>query len=261
MIGHPRPESILCVSKCPWAGIGGHLEYMASIAATNPTAEIRFTINYYGINGNLFDVLFDYDTIKRHSSSLHRGKYDRIIECADLDSFPKPYGTNRILELDDSTAKLIKVCKRLNFRSDLVDIASLKVDRKKGERILGVHYRGTDKITELPRIPYGHIFGRIDHLKSSYDKILICTDENLFLEKVPLKDYLYFKSHIRSSQPRSDDYVYGLHHTGLGLEHVYEAVIEIIALGMCDHIVISRSCFAVAALIHSTQRCTWEYYY
>ena len=261
MIGHPRPESILCVSKCPWAGVGGHLEYIASIAATYPAAEIKFNINYNGISGNLFDLLFDYDTIKKHSASLHRERFDRTIECADLDSFPKPYGTNRQLEVDDSTAKLIKVCKRLNFRSDLVEKAETKLNRKSGERVLGVHYRGTDKETEISRIPYDRIFARIRQLKSAYDQILIITDENMFIESLPLTDYTYFSSHMRSSQPRTDKCIYGLHRTGLGLEHVYEAVIEIIALGMCDHIVISRSCFAVAALIHSTRGCTWEYYY
>lgn len=51
--------------------------------------------------------------------------------------------------------------------------------------VIGIHYRGTDKMSEAPRIPYEimtkHILNAIDSLSTDNYKIFVATDEQAFL--------------------------------------------------------------------------------
>lgn len=60
----------------------------------------------------------------------------------------------------------------------------------KDERVLGVHYRGTDKEGEAPRLQLDILFGEIQsYINRGYSKIFISTDEVIILEKVKSKFY------------------------------------------------------------------------
>jgi len=77
--------------------------------------------------------------------------------------------------------------------------------------IIGVHYRGTDKSEEVPRVPYAIVYEAIENaLKTAEDrekvKIFVATDEEAFLEDLLLhfdaKNVL-FTSAIRSKDGRA----------------------------------------------------------
>lgn len=56
-----------------------------------------------------------------------------------------------------------------------------------GENIIGVHYRGTDKISEAPKVPYKQVVEKVRAVISSSPrecKIFIATDEQAFLNEM-----------------------------------------------------------------------------
>ena len=50
-----------------------------------------------------------------------------------------------------------------------------------GKKVIGVHYRGTDKKLEAPRVPYQRVLNEISKVLTSDDLIFIATDEEKFL--------------------------------------------------------------------------------
>jgi hypothetical protein len=52
--------------------------------------------------------------------------------------------------------------------------------------MIGIHYRGTDKNSEAPRLPYEevtkHLLESIDRLETDQYKIFVATDERAFLD-------------------------------------------------------------------------------
>lgn len=58
----------------------------------------------------------------------------------------------------------------------------------KGCAMIGIHYRGTDKITEAPRVPYEQVYKTlrktIANLTTDTYKIFVATDEQAFLDDI-----------------------------------------------------------------------------
>lgn len=85
-------------------------------------------------------------------------------------------------------------------------IINQMVEREFGESyLIGVHFRGTDKYTEAPRVPFENMLASIQQeiakLETENYKIFIATDEVAFLEYI--QEYfpnqiIYYKNAIRS---------------------------------------------------------------
>lgn len=125
---------------------------------------------------------------------------------------------------------------------------------------LGVHYRGTDKYTEVARVDPLVVAIRARDIAANrgLKRVLLCTDEIEVIDafKNVLGDTLsYFGAHIRVSGQ------VGLHQSSGSYLHALEAFTEIISLGLCRSMLIGRSCFADAALLLSSENILdWEYY-
>lgn len=124
--------------------------------------------------------------------------------------------------------------------------------------VLGVHYRGTDKRSETPVPPIPALIENIKAIQrdSGLQTLLICTDDQTFLTEccAVFPHLLYFKQHLRVAGVR------GLHEQLGSPRQCVETMIEILALGLCNHLYLGRSCVADAALFLSRADLTWEYY-
>ncbi len=123
---------------------------------------------------------------------------------------------------------------------------------------LGVHYRGTDKGSEVPLTDLSYLITLVAEVQATgFKQILLATDDERAvdaLEKLP--GLSYFTDHLRG---RSDNS--GIHGEFGGYRQAYETMIEILALGCCQHLVVGRSGVADAALILSqNDSLTWQYH-
>lgn len=71
-----------------------------------------------------------------------------------------------------------------------------------GKYIVGVHYRGTDKSSEAPRVPFDEVFHKINEIIQTISdyKIFVATDEQAFVDYMVSKfgDYVCFIDAHRS---------------------------------------------------------------
>lgn len=81
--------------------------------------------------------------------------------------------------------------KYIRIRPEILEEVNAFVDQHftNQGRIIGIHYRGTDKSSEAARISYQTVFERIDHLLNGVQKIekykiFVATDEEAFVEAI-----------------------------------------------------------------------------
>ncbi len=83
-------------------------------------------------------------------------------------------------------------------------IEAFAVEHFKNAFVIGIHYRGTDKFKEAPRVPYEHVRARIlaaiNTAKPSRCKLFLATDEQAFLEYMlaAFPDVLAYRQMFRS---------------------------------------------------------------
>lgn len=105
--------------------------------------------------------------------------------------------------------------------------------------VIGVHYRGTDKIKEAPRIPYELVFNEINktiaNLEQDDFKIFIATDEENFLNEA-LKIYPnIITRNVKRSKTNQPI------HFGGGYLAGEEALIDCVLLSKCDILIRTES--------------------
>ena len=115
------------------------------------------------------------------------------------------------------------------------------------EHMIGVHYRGTDKVIEAPRIPYESVFEKINYiLQTSTDshlyKIYIATDEQSFLEymKEQFHEKIVFLEGIYRSSNNNNNPIHHLE-TDMNYKKGEEAVLDCILLSHCDILIRTSS--------------------
>ncbi len=106
--------------------------------------------------------------------------------------------------------------------------------------IIGVHYRGTDKEKEAPRVYYEEVFEKIkEYIPSNLPhKIFVATDENNFLQSIHEQ---FPKQVIATDSQRSEGKV-GVHFwRNRPFEVGKEAVIDALLLSYCDLLIRTSS--------------------
>lgn len=110
--------------------------------------------------------------------------------------------------------------------------------RPRGSRLIGVHYRGTDKKFEAPRIAYEHMLALIDReLSRSADaQIFLATDEAPFLEACRGRygaHLLFLRDFARSM----DGHAVHRHRSYDGFMLGRDAMLNCMALSRCDVVI------------------------
>lgn len=226
---------------------------------------VRVTMPHWGIGAQIAAVASWFHKTGEFTAELHN-------QFTNRNTFPIlfqdiPVAPNNIILVDRDETYL-----PINFQmpKDKLDVMRSNVDRylvpqtrwtdaaktMVRQKTLGVHYRGTDKHVELlrsgvsktePKSVY-----RLARDLAQYhglDHILFCTDDATLH---PPDDFIVFR-HRRSLTD-------GLHtYTEFAMEHLEEAFVELLALSMCNHLLVCRSCFSEAALILSPPTTTYSY--
>lgn len=110
-------------------------------------------------------------------------------------------------------------------------------------RSLAVHYRGTDKVSEAPRVDYEKIIGVVENafLSGDHDRVFIATDEEAFLAAIVERlgrERVVYHDFTRSSGEIPL-------HLGSGGSHAYDigrsALLDCMTLARCGAIVRTAS--------------------
>lgn len=110
-------------------------------------------------------------------------------------------------------------------------------------RWLGIHYRGTDKFNEIPRVPREQVLAKVARIMD-HDAIVIATDEESsakwFKAHMPVA---YLNEHRRTDDPA------GLHIAHGSRQQAEEAMLDIYCLSLCDTLLLTRGNFSDMAAV------------
>ena len=127
-------------------------------------------------------------------------------------------------------------------------------NKQPGEKILAVHKRGTDHITDAPILPTSVYFDNIDIYIESYDKLLLCTDEDYIIEEFKQRygKKLIIYNSIRATEKNN----IGIHQS-VGLLNPYkmgeDVIIETYLMAQADFLIKTVSNVSNSALIINSE--------
>lgn len=130
------------------------------------------------------------------------------------------------------------------------EIATFVRKNFSNEPVLGIHFRGTDKTIEAPRVPYENVLAEINKKirDENYNTIFISTDEVAFIEYVQseIKDKNII---FRNDSKRSTDDTPV--HMGLqsGTDTARDAIVNCFLLAHCDTIIRTSSFLSAWSVI------------
>ncbi len=112
--------------------------------------------------------------------------------------------------------------------------------------IIGIHYRGTDKISEAPRISYEKVFKEIEKAIKGHDsyKLFVATDEQAFLDAISVryKGKVIFIEAIRSTNGKA------IHSSQKnGYQKGEEAVLDCVLLSKTNLLLRTASCLSACS--------------
>jgi hypothetical protein len=115
---------------------------------------------------------------------------------------------------------------------------TLQQSRPPGARLIGIHYRGTDKKSEAPRVAYEEMLAIIDRelTRTPDAHIFLATDEAHFLHACQLRygNRLFF---LRDSVRSTDGKAFHLHRRHDGFHLGRDAVLNCAMLSRCDLVI------------------------
>ena len=172
-------HSILAVDICNHHGIGAKLvwalEIMLHCHLNNLEPRFRFTYPRNGVEH--FQPFFSIKLDGRKSRSL---RYARVRNVEDL-HLGKYYGAELSIDLAHTL-----VNKFLSINAGICNEVDLYCQEYfNSPRVLGVHYRGTDKKAEAPAVAYDAVIRNINHYISKYPdtvQVFISTDDQNFVD-------------------------------------------------------------------------------
>lgn len=238
--------------RTAWWGLGAIISATTSqLLKTGATPYIYWWSHWYtredNPKSNIFNWFYEQPEDQNDSTILDEWDYSIFGVNTQLQLETVDRGRRRWREiLGPQVDKVGCFSKAFNFVANIPEPG-----------ILGVHYRGLDKRSEIPIPPDSRIIEGIRKIQKerSLRTVLICTDDERFLQ-VCLRDLegvIYFR-HMRAIGS------VGLHEQKGSAIQCSETMTEILALGMCTHLYIGRSCVSDAALFLSHPTTTWEYY-
>jgi hypothetical protein len=193
-------NGILAVDICTEHGLGSKISWCIEILAyckeNQLTPVIRFS--YPGKEKDYFEPYFSMKESVNPSSL----KFTKISFMKEL-GFEKDYGD--LLTIEEAFQLIDNYITINNWVKD--EVLQFCSQQFAGKKVIGVHYRGTDKVGEAPEVPYDKVIRNIQHVRNHHlpnAVVFLSTDDNKFAS--------YLKStmpelHVimRTDYQRSDD--------------------------------------------------------
>jgi hypothetical protein len=169
-----------------WLGFGARIIKVLELLKYSNEVNVEFNIKfaYKGIKeDDFFQRLFELNTKK-----IFQNK--RYINIKDSNDIVHNRDLNKgltIIEANNIFFKEYKIKKHV-----LVNVNQFEMNNFKHNRILGVHFRGTDKVGEAPRVTNSNLLKAIQTLldQQHFDKVFISSDESVVID--------FIKSNIKN---------------------------------------------------------------
>jgi hypothetical protein len=188
LIRKRQKDGILAIDICNIHGLGSKLEWSLEIMAyceeKNLAPRIRFSYpdstdyfsDYFFIKGS------DEDNRGNSSRDNRKIRFTKITTTTEL-GFGKDYG--KTLTIDWANRLIGRYLGIKEFITREVD--DFCSNRFQDKKVLGVHYRSTDKVGEAPAVPYEMVQRNIEHYIDKYPDtgaVFISTDNDHFREYI-----------------------------------------------------------------------------
>jgi hypothetical protein len=237
MVRKRSKSGVLAIDICTDHGFGAKIEWCIEILAYCDEHQLQPAIKftYPGNNKDYFAPYFSIKQIKDKQLS----QFTKINLMKEL-GFGKDYGT--LLTIEKAHQLINKYIIVNDWVQNEVDLFCQ--ENFKGGKVIGVHYRGTDKVGEAPEIPYEKVIRNIQHVQRTYyndASVFLATDDNKFiahlqkaLPQVPLI--------MRTDYQRSDNDKPV--HTNVTLDKFEvnrDALVNCLLLSRCDFLIKSSS--------------------
>jgi hypothetical protein len=166
---------------------------------------------------------------------INKDKPVRFIKIASITELSLGKDYDNVLNIELATY-LIK--KYLVVKEDIIsEVESFCCRHFAKGRVLGVHYRGTDKVEESPVVPYDSVKRNIEHylkLSPETDCVFIASDDTNFIEimeKAPVgRPIIYRNDSVRS---RDGNSIHKSAHTDR-YQINRDAIVNCLILSRCD---------------------------
>ena len=213
-------------------GIGAKLIWVLEILAYSDEKKLlpRFRFSYPNdINGvDYFNAFFG---IKGAANNQTVVEFRKIKTIGELE-----LGRNYNDALDIEYANHL-INKYLYVRDDVIhEVDDFCVRNFSGKRVLGVHYRGTDKVSEAPGVPYDIVERNVNTYLDKFPStsvVFISSDDHHFIEYMANCTFtcpiVYRDDTFRSTDDSS------IHHSGQNRYDInHDALINCLILSRCD---------------------------
>jgi hypothetical protein len=180
LIRKRQRSGFLAIDICTIHGLGSKLEWSLEIMAYCEEMNLapRFRFSYPDSE----DYFSDYFYIKGAEEDREEIKFTKIGTTTEL-GFGKDYG--KLLTIDHAD-KLIR--KYLGIKEFVIrEVDDFCQSRFGEKKVLGLHYRSTDKIGEAPAVPYAMVKRNMVHYIENYPStgaVFISTDDDHFKEYI-----------------------------------------------------------------------------
>ncbi len=176
LIRRRQKDGILAIDICNIHGLGAKLEWALEIMAYCEEMKLRprFRFSYPGSE----DYFADYFYIPNAREDERGIKFTRIKEMSEL-GLAKDY--DKLLSIGYANQLIVKYLGIKEFI--LAEVDGFCRDHFGDKKILGIHYRSTDKAGEAPTVPYEKVKMNMEHYIDRYPETaaaFISTDDKNF---------------------------------------------------------------------------------
>lgn len=242
-----RPEcGRYIVADEPWAGLGYLIGSAVSRLKEDQPSYVYMYNEFYrpgnhSQRGNKWDWLFDQKLLDI-PYKISQGRNHIVMPCNSRLSTETVHRYRRIIK------------DQWKVKAEILAESSRYVPQG---GCLGVHYRGTDKLAEVERPSLDMVAEKIKQCLARHGlgQVLLATDDNralLGLRARLDRPVLWFEKHMRGNND------VGVHQQFGGYRQARETMVEIMAIGMCDHMLVGRSSVADSMLLLG--KSDWTYY-
>ena len=227
-------QTLAAINVCKWNKQNLKLNYTKGPYYDPQENTSSWWENYYS------QFEFDFSTTRGHDSKI------RYVEDYEMMRRLAYAGT----EMNKLRAnKLMQLCVlKYDIQEEINQYECLNF---KGKKTIGIHYRGTDKVSggnpELERVPYEYVFQLMSKYESNADNFFIATDEEDFLNECSSRfsNKTLFTQSIRS---KNNLCVHLGNSTDSPCRLGRQALIDSILLSKCNYLLRCDSNLSLASL-------------
>ncbi|MFD1096152.1 hypothetical protein [Salegentibacter chungangensis] len=246
-------KGVFAVEIQSYMGLGANLIWALEIMAFCKERELTPLFKFTSANSKEKEDNFgNYFGIKNSSNLKRPIQFAKMRTFKDLNlNFDWNYNAKLNLEL---TQELLN--KYLIIHKDILsEVDAFCKDHFKGKKVLGVHYRGTDKKSEAPLLSYGDIEKNIQYFLTQYPKtnlLFISSDDENFIKYIEQSSLnlpiVYNDDSVRSSDNTA------IHSSGKNLYNINrDALINCLLLSKCDALMKTASILSAWSKLFNPQ--------